>query len=336
MKFIVITTINDCTQAIELFARQQGWHLLLVGDKKTPPFTQVDNATGLSIIDQERLPFQTVKITPYNHYARKNIGYLYAIAGGAFIIADTDDDNIPYPEWGEKTHFGPFTGHAVAGSGVYNVYQYFTDAFIWPRGFPLDCINTHQSLVLQSETAETVWVWQGLANQEPDVDAIYRLIIKRSVTFDEKPPVVLTRDVWCPFNSQNTLWHRNAFPYLYLPTTVGFRYTDILRGYVAQRGLWGIDSVVGFTSATVYQERNPHDLMNDFCNEVEVHCTVHAVIDTLTAQTLCGQPLQDILTLYDSLISKGLVHRDEMKCVQSWANDLESLSWSSDDASYNY
>ncbi|ETN70754.1 hypothetical protein NECAME_14556 [Necator americanus] len=33
---------------------------------------------------------------PYNSYARKNIGYLYAISNGAEWIYDTDDDNKPF------------------------------------------------------------------------------------------------------------------------------------------------------------------------------------------------------------------------------------------------
>ena len=30
---------------------------------------------------------------PWNHFARKNVGYLYAIAHGARLIFDFDDDN---------------------------------------------------------------------------------------------------------------------------------------------------------------------------------------------------------------------------------------------------
>ena len=35
------------------------------------------------------------QLIPWNHFGRKNVGFLYAIAHGAHVIYDTDDDNIP-------------------------------------------------------------------------------------------------------------------------------------------------------------------------------------------------------------------------------------------------
>ena len=45
-------------------------------------------------------------------------------------------------------------------------------------------------------------------------------------------------DTWCPFNSQNTAWWRDAVPLLYLPAYCSFRMTDIWRSFVAQRIAW--------------------------------------------------------------------------------------------------
>ena len=38
--------------------------------------------------------FPLVDVLPWNHFGRKNIGYIYAIHHGAQIIWDFDDDNI--------------------------------------------------------------------------------------------------------------------------------------------------------------------------------------------------------------------------------------------------
>ena len=63
---------------------------------------------------------------------------------------------------------------------------------------------------------------------DPDVDAVYRLTRKTPLFFDRAAePVVLASDTWTPFNSQNTLFYREAFPLLYLPCHVSFRMTDI-------------------------------------------------------------------------------------------------------------
>lgn len=42
---------------------------------------------------QQRLHYHIVDHTPWRHFGRKNIGFLYAIEHGAEVIYDTDDDN---------------------------------------------------------------------------------------------------------------------------------------------------------------------------------------------------------------------------------------------------
>ncbi len=234
---IVVTSINGLTDAIKEFLRLNDWELILVGDRKTPDIDRnaFENLTYLSIEDQKALPGQLDEL-PYNHYCRKNIGYQYAIQKGASVIADTDDDNIPKSDW-EAWPSGTVPSRVVSGPHFVNVYDYFTDEFVWPRGLPLNHITTEAP----APTAETldyedVGIVQGLADIEPDVDAIFRLVFDREVEFDPGEPVVLDPGTYCPFNSQNTLWPaKEIHPYLYLPSTVSFRFTDILRGYVAVR-----------------------------------------------------------------------------------------------------
>ena len=73
---------------------------------------------------------------------------------------------------------------------------------------------------------------QGLANLDPDVDAIYRLTQPLDVHFkSDIPAVALPRDVVCPWNSQNTLFAQDAFWGLLIPVTTTFRVCDIWRRY---------------------------------------------------------------------------------------------------------
>ena len=65
---------------------------------------------------------------------------------------------------------------------------------------------------------------QALVDVDPDVDAIYRLTQPLSVAFEAKSPsVVLPHDVMAPFNSQNTLFARDALWGLLIPVTTTFR-----------------------------------------------------------------------------------------------------------------
>ena len=80
--------------------------------------------------------------------------------------------------------------------------------------------------------------------------------------------MALGKGSWCPFNSQNTTWSGGAFPLLYLPSFCSIRMTDIWRSFVAQRIAWENGWHILFHGATVRQERNDHDLMRDFADEI--------------------------------------------------------------------
>ena len=93
--WIVVTTIQYPTPQLCHLAQEKGWELVVVGDTKTPDGWELEGATYLSIEDQKALGFELAELLPTCHYARKNIGYLYAISKGAKVIYDTDDDNVP-------------------------------------------------------------------------------------------------------------------------------------------------------------------------------------------------------------------------------------------------
>ena len=101
-------------------------------------------------------------------------------------------------------------------------------------------------------------IQQGVVNGDPDMDAIFRLTRKVTLTpldvkFDPAaPPVFLPEGVFAPFNSQNTLFHYEALWALYLPITPTIRITDIWRGYWAQRLLWEIGGHLGFFPPNAY------------------------------------------------------------------------------------
>src|SRR5262249_52129634 len=139
-----------------------------------------------------------------------------------------------------------------------NAYSWFTDQPVWPRGYPLDRVLHRQAVATERRPDVRVGVWQGLVDGEADVDAIYRLTHRAPVRFRARDRLARAAGVFCPSNSQNTFWSPEAYAYLYLPFTVTFRFTDILRGYVAQRGLHALGLHVAFCQASVFQDRNPH------------------------------------------------------------------------------
>ena len=147
------------------------------------------------------------------------------------------------------------------------------------------------------------------------------------MTFDKGPPIVLAKGTWCPFNSQNTLCTRpELFPLLYLPAFVTFRFTDILRGYVAQPILQAAGYRLGFTCATVFQERNEHDLMRDFKDEILLppRKKVHGDRGSSCSRQVVHHR-HNLLTAYKALHAEGIVPDEELPLLEAWIEDVSNL-----------
>ncbi len=321
---IVITTVFPKSEAISAFEKQPGWRVIVVGDKKTPPIPSSSDLTYLSVEEQAELDFRLPALCPHHHYSRKNIGYLYAMQQGAETIFDTDDDNFPYPGW-EPPDFS-CDRIAVSSNKFVNVYSHFTAENIWPRGFPLDEISKARQNPLRVEKTPPVQigVWQGLTDEEPDADAIYWLTVGKKIVFEKKEPLYLPPGRICPVNSQNSLWRRDTFPYLYLPVTVPFRFTDVLRGYIAQVLMSRQGFHVGFTGATLRQERNPHDLMKDAAEEFHSHIRIKRILEIIEQTETVRDPGVNLENVYRRLAEARLVQAGELRCLEAWIGDYRS------------
>ena len=171
-------------------------------------------------------------------------------------------------------------------------------------------------------------IQQGLADNSPDVDAVWRLVMDRPLTFDEGPSVLLPPGTWCPFNSQSTWWWPSAFPLMYLPSHCSFRMTDIWRSFVAQRCLWELGHGLVFHAAEVVQERNPHDLAKDF--ELEVpgylhNASITGALGNLELRPGAGAVADNLIRCYESLVTGGHLPTEELDGVRAWLDDLETV-----------
>lgn len=326
-KFIVITSIFDPTEAVVAFSKLPDYEVVVVADRKTPINWVCENVKYLSVEKQSQVGMYLNKVLPFNHYSRKMMGYLYAINNGATIIVDTDDDNIPKENWGFPSFKGEYD--VIPGNkGFINIYNYFSDQHIWPRGLPLRLINKRHEF--ESETIEeeiNVGVWQGLADEDPDVDAIYRLTSDKSCNFKSVKPVVLGPKSITPFNTQNTIIRKELFPLMYLPSHVTFRFTDILRGLIAQPIMWAYGYHLGYTTATVIQRRNPHDYYKDFISEIPMYQYGEDVVKIVESVISKNESIIDNLhNSYVALKDEGIVPEKELLVLNAWLKDLEVIS----------
>jgi hypothetical protein len=327
-KCVVITTIHPPSTTVRRLARRQDWRVIVAGDRKTPPDWSWPGVLYLSPEAQQAAGWETARLLPWDHYARKMVGYLAAMRQGAEVIADLDDDNFPYPSW----DFPPFAGRFETlrpGRRFVNIYSLFSRKTIWPRGLPLDWILRPESRAARDELVAIhgqIGIWQGLADGDPDVDALYRLTRNRPCRFRREAPVVLPPGTFSPVNSQNSAFRRELFPLLYLPAHVSFRFTDILRGLVAQPLMWQAGFRLGVTTATVVQRRNPHGYLGDFFQEIPVyrHAEEAAAIALAAAQG-AGALVAGLRRVYRELAAAKVVGPGETELLDAWCADLAAL-----------
>ena len=337
-RWIVITSIHKVTDSVKAVAELSDWCVVVVGDKKSVPKStyNIDNVDYIDVAAQKQLDYSIIKLLPYNSYARKNIGYLYAIEHGADVIYETDDDNQLLGDLSgflsERTELLVYERNTSSSYAV-NPYAHFGQPSIWPRGYPLTEI-TKQDPVRFTKQAVNGWIQQSLANGDPDVDAIFRLTRKTDgepidIVFDATAAAVsLPEQLFCPYNSQNTLHHKSAFWALMLPIGVPFRVCDIWRGYWAQRLLWQIGGQLVFLPPFVYQERNAHNYLEDFNDELKMYRETEELLQFL----LQWSPQSHSFMEQIKELSKAMQHanfwsEDDVRLTEAWCEDLLRIGY---------
>lgn len=272
-KVIVTTSINSPTEALRRFAMIPGWHLVVVGDLKTPRPYILDGVTYLSPEEQEAVAPRLSQLIGWNCIQRRNLGFVWAKRQGASIIATVDDDNIPMVGWGES----------LLVEREVNVTRYETNApafdpvgateypHLWHRGYPLQWL-TSRCYTTKSIRSVYVDVEAGFWNGDPDIDAVCRMEHAPEVCFDDGIFPIASNAI-APFNSQNTILSAKMFPDYFLFPGIG-RMDDIWAAFWLQSK----GHKVVFNKSSVIQRRNEHDITRDFEAEILGYTTSHRLI----------------------------------------------------------
>lgn len=324
---VVITTVGSsdlpAVKALDTGCRECGWMYWAVGDVSTPGDFSLSHGTYLARSSHASLGWRLGELLPDRCYTLKMLGYLEALKAGCRIIVETDDDNLPLAEfWSPRA--SQVLAKRVETSGWVNLYSVFTDTHVWPRGLPLKYCRRRPTLT-ETPSLVTSPIHQGLADANPDVDAIFRLVGELPVFFKGRD-VVATSEGLTPFNSQNTTWFDPAFPLMYLPTFCSFRMTDIWRSFVALAWLIRAGMPLVFTPATVTQDRNDHNLMRDFEDEVPGYLRNEQIVELLLRDDALGgqamAPSEFLRSAYRLLVHSDVFPEDELVLVEAWLSDV--------------
>jgi len=358
----VVTTIFRPTPAVHAFlANDASARVVVVGDVKTAeaPWLELVGAQRgrvvyLSAAEQGRLALRSTTLLPWNHFGRKNLGFLVAARRGARWVFDFDDDNIM--GGANRSHGGLY--HAIVSGRaraalvetshhLYNPYPDFLGRRagepgeradggpVWPRGFPLEFIQEAETAGRPaSAEAELgrVAVFQSLADHNPDVDAIYRMTRRLPLYFGAHHKVVaLPAGTYAPLNAQATLWRSSGLWGTLLPVTVASRVADIWRAYIVQRMLWELEGGlrVGFTAPLVTQLRNPHSYLSDLESELELYTKSSALLQALSAWTRKpGHTAPEaFVDLFAALAEQEILGNTDVALAALWVEDLREIGY---------
>jgi hypothetical protein len=272
-KFIITTTINQPTEATIKFATiadKKDFIFVIVGDTKTPHdeyhklVESHKNVVYLTPEVQDELYPELSEIIGWKTIQRRNIGFVYAYDNGADILATSDDDNIPYDNWGDEIFVGKeieVDCYENKMSEAFDPISVTEHKSLWHRGFPIEYVHVKNNNEYKGKITRKILVQADFWDGDPDIDAICRISQKPIVKFKDFSPFCSTQIA--PFNSQNTFLAREVIPYYVVFPYLG-RMDDIWGSYVLQ---YYFPNSVIYNKATVYQDRNIHNLVNNMMDE---------------------------------------------------------------------
>ena len=285
-KFIVTTTINKPTVATLKYceiAVKKNWKFVIVGDLKTTHVEykalENDNVIYVYAEQQECLCKELSDVIGWKTIQRRNIGFVYAYSNNASLVATVDDDNIPYENWGDDVYVDKEIEVDIYTNTTSNFFDPLSVTNcndLWHRGYPIECLNIKNNIEYKGKFKRHVLIQSDFWDGDPDIDAICRLSKKPIVKFNKFEPFASTQ--LAPFNSQNTFLSTKILPVYAVLPYIG-RMDDIWGSYITQH--YYPNSVI-YNKATVYQERNIHDLIKHMENEVIGYRNTYKLLNDLS------------------------------------------------------
>ncbi|KAK3581710.1 hypothetical protein CHS0354_003596 [Potamilus streckersoni] len=339
-RWAVVRATSYPTNAVRKIASDNNWCLVIVADINTPSKDEYLTTLGysgrkivfLNVADQDILFSDISTAIPWGHIGRKNVGYLFAIQKGAEWIWDFDHNNEGVLDINIINNLNTMSvlqtcrGHHK----LFNPYAYFgvNETYIWPRGFPLEFArdtSTRPNLCNGNIAIKSV-----IANREPDVDATFRFSREYPITFEATqtfPFILVPRYSHCPFNERATLWTKQAFYYMALPTSIHSRVSDIWRSYIAQHFFHREEINLLFSPPYVVQTNGDQNILEDFQAEMDIYKKSSSLIDFL--QTFQFQPNATLENLYEELYIRHFIQLEDIYLIRIWTRSYSKVSGSS-------
>lgn len=340
-KWIVMTAFNPpFPSLINLLNNLEDWKIVVISnnykiDKKWKALNYSDRLTYITLREQMKLGYHISKYLSFNSYARKNIGYLYAIQHGAKEIFEIDEDivvsdlksfNLDFDN--NKIYYG-----IRNDSKMINPYFHFRERNIWPRGFRLSDIGfQHHNKFYTLDSKQlllTPLIYQGLINGDPDIDSIFQKTkISIESNFSSIDPLIYFPGQFIPINSKNTKYLYDIFPFLVLFSTISEKISDILRGFILQYFAWRYNGCVIYHSSQNYRNKFNESKTSNFIEEKEIFFNLDKYLYIININSNLKMDQIDILfSMITNLVNFGFLGQKDLKIYKSYIDDLFNIGY---------
>ena len=261
---------------------------------------------------------------------RRNTALLGAMEMKPDYILIIDDDNIPDKDYFEvwyKTITTPVVKEVIAADsqGPY-WHNYFktsdADIEIYPRGYPVPYRWKNNTRIEAAKTPisnQHIGVYQGISLGDPDIDAMTRIIYPKPVSSIAQKDYCL-RNIWSPYNTQNTMFAKSLFPLAFVWPYCG-RYDDIYSSFTWQKLLFNNDMYAFVGEAVNHQYRGQRNILKDMQNETEGYMYSHVVWEEIN-QIDARDSIDFIRRLADS--RQDIIAR-QREFMLAWLRDIEQI-----------
>ena len=262
----------------------------IAGDTKSPAFDSSAFQCHVEYMTPEmQKKYASSEVIGWSKSARRNIALLRAIETKPDFILTIDDDNIPSEDYFDSWYKVITTSAKKivvstkqADREHWHNYLDTTDAEIemYPRGYPLPFRFENSTKVKKAPKPihpREIGVFQGVSLGDPDIDAKTRIVYPKPTplsTIREKNYVL--RDIWSPYNTQNTMFSKELFPLAFVWPLAG-RPEDIYASFVWQKFLFNNGMYARVGDPVKRQVRGKRDDLRDLRLEIENYLHGHVV-----------------------------------------------------------
>lgn len=340
-KWIVMTAFNPPFKSlINLLNILEDWKIVVISnnnkiEKQWKKLNNSNKLIFLTLKGQMKLGYHLTNYLSFNSYARKSIGYLYAIQHGAKEIFEIDEDIVILDLNSLRVNI---SNHNIYygirnDSRMINPYIHFGERSIWPRGFRLSDIGYQaQNKFYTMESNHlllTPLIYQGLINGIPDIDSIFQKTKNEiELYFSYNGPLIYFPGYFIPINSKSTKYIYDIFPFLPLAATISKEISDILRGFILQYFAWRYKGCVAYYKSNNYKKRDNISKTYNFIEEKKLFYNLDKFLYALNSNSNLNMNAIEILfSIINNLIKFGFLGEKDLKIYRAYIDDLSNIGY---------